>query len=170
MSDEQEEVIDEVPQTPADPAAEYLAGWKRALADYDNLKKELGRERTQMRGDAIIHAATQVLPVLDNFDTALKFVPEGIDDKVRNWLTGLLFIRTQLESAIAGMGLVPYATVGDTFDANLHDAVGERAETEVSPPAKGEVGGGGPRIVEVVARGWKLGDRIVRPAKVIVGK
>lgn len=139
---------------------EYLAGWKRALADYDNLKKDLGRERSDMRAAAIADAAMRVIPVLDNFDVATKFVPEGVDDKLRNWLTGILFIQTQLDAALKDMGVEPFGVVGDAFDANLHDAVGERSVADAQPG----------HVVEVVARGWKLGERIIRPAKVIVGR
>ncbi|NBS41565.1 nucleotide exchange factor GrpE, partial [bacterium] len=93
-------------------------------------------------------------PVLDNFDVATKFVPENLDDKLRNWVTGILFIRTQLETAITGMGMVAYGEVGDAFDANLHEALG----------------GEGAVVSEVVARGWKIGEKIIRPAKVIIAK
>lgn len=154
MSDE--EIKDDAAPTPDLQAKcdEYLAGWKRALADYDNIKKDLARERGDMRASAIADAAMRVIPVLDNFDVATKFVPEGLDDKLRNWVTGILFIQTQLDAALKDMGVEPFGAVGDAFDANLHDAVG----------------GEGEKVSEVVSRGWKLGDRIVRPAKVIVGK
>ncbi|OGL95237.1 nucleotide exchange factor GrpE [Candidatus Uhrbacteria bacterium RIFOXYB12_FULL_58_10] len=140
-----------------DNTAEYLAGWKRALADYDNLKKDLSRERGDMRANAIADAVMRIIPVLDNFDVATRFVPEEIDEKLRNWLTGILFIQTQLEEAIKGMGAEPYGSVGDPFDANLHDAVGEREDATSTPGT----------ILEIVARGWKIADRVVRPAKVI---
>lgn len=139
---------------------EYLTGWKRALADYDNLKKDQGRERAEMRQAATADAAARIIPVLDNFDTAVKFVPEGIDDKLRNWLIGILFVQTQLEEVLRQMGLADYGELGDAFDANLHDAVGER-ETEGATTGT---------VAEVVARGWKLGEKIIRPAKVIVNK
>ncbi len=171
MSEEQEKQEGQVRQvgqdTPEAKAAEYLAGWKRALADYDNIKKDLARERGDMRASAIADAAMRVIPVLDNFDVATKFAPSEIDDKLRNWLTGILFIQTQLEEAIKGMGAEPYGDPGDPFDANLHDAVGEK----VSPPDQsGGDRGGLQSVVEVIARGWKIGDRVVRPAKVIVNK
>lgn len=156
MTDDQKQPTDQAPTATADlqtKCDEYLAGWKRALADYDNLKKDLGRERSEMRASAVADAAMRVVPVLDNFDAAVKFVPPEVDDKLRNWLDGILFIRTQLENALRDMGVEPFGAVGEPFDANRHDAVGGEGET----------------IAEVVARGWKLGDRVVRPAKVTVG-
>jgi len=81
MNDEEENIEPAVETVPEDKATEYLAGWKRALADYDNLKKEQGRERVEMRAAATADAASRIIPVIDNFDTAVKFVPEGIDAK-----------------------------------------------------------------------------------------
>lgn len=163
MNDEEEIKDDEAEGAKAvggeeDKSAEYLAGWKRALADYDNLKKEQGRERVEMRAAATADAASRIIPVIDNFDTAVKFVPEGIDDKLKNWLMGILFVQTQLDEVLRQMGVEPYGEAGDPFNANLHDAAGERADASAKPGT----------ILEVVARGWKMGERIVRPAKVIV--
>jgi molecular chaperone GrpE len=126
---------------------EYLAGWKRALADYDNLKKDLGRERGEMRAAAAVNMAYQLLPVLDNFDAAMKHAPED------SWAKGIGHIRSQLDEVLRQMQVEPYGAVGDAFDANLHDAVG----------------GEGEKVSEVVSRGWKMGDRIVRAAKVFIG-
>ena len=61
---------------PCEDCATAMAGWKRALADYDNLKKDLSRERTEMRKDAVLDAAHAFIAVLDNFDQAVKFTPE----------------------------------------------------------------------------------------------
>jgi molecular chaperone GrpE len=159
MNDEEEnKTVETVEATTEDKAAEYLAGWKRALADYDNLKKEQGRERVEMRAAATADAASRIIPVVDNFDTAVKFVPEGIDAKLKNWLMGILFVQTQLDEVLLQMGVEPFGEVGEPFDANLHDAVGERADEKVAANA----------IVEVVARGWKLGPKVIRPAKVII--
>jgi molecular chaperone GrpE len=130
----------------ADKAVEYLAGWKRALADYDNLKKDLGRERTEMRAAATMNTAMQLIPVLDNFDAAMKHAGDDA------WAKGIGHIRTQLDDVLRQMGVEPYGAVGEMFDANLHEAVGGEGET----------------IAEVVSRGWKLGEKIIRPAKVII--
>jgi molecular chaperone GrpE len=174
MSDEKEEETMDEQAAPVDKSAEYLAGWKRALADYDNLKKDLGRERGDMRLAAAADAVMRLVPVLDNFDAAMKHVPNAAgcgDPAYQGWVTGIGYIRTQLENALKEMGAEPYGKVGDAFDANLHDAVGERGQTDESPLLSKE--GSGvvlPRIVELVARGWKIGDKIIRPAKVIVNK
>lgn len=137
-----------------------LAGWKRALADYDNLKKDLARERVGMRQDAVLEAARAFIAVLDNFDQAVKHVPEGLDDKTKGWVNGALFIRTQLETSLHDLDLEPFGAVGDVFDPSIHEIVSEREEEGASEHS----------ILEVAHRGWKIGERIVRSAKVVVKK
>ncbi len=161
MNDENEQEKQE--EVVADAATcakcdEYLTGWKRALADYDNLKKDLSRERTESRQFAVTGVALQLLPVLDNFDAATKFAPEGLDAKTQGWLSGILHIRSQLERVMEELGLEPFGVIGDAFDPNLHDAAGERSEEGKEPGS----------ILEVVLRGWKLSGRVVRPARVVV--
>ena len=166
MSDEQKkQEVDEVDkvaevaaQTRCETCDEYLAGWKRALADYDNLQKDLARERTEIRTRVKQDVAHQLIAVLDNFDQAAKFKPEGLSKELEVWLMGLMHVKTQLEGVVREMGLESFGSLGELFDTHLHDAGGERTEEEKADQ----------EILEVVTRGWKLGDRIVRPTKVII--
>lgn len=137
---------------------EYLHGWKRALADYDNLKKDLARERSDIHRAATQHAAFQLLPVLDNFDQALRFQPEGLNGQAQGWLQGIMHVRSQLEGVMRELGLEPFGQIGDVFDPHQHESGGEHAQEGMASST----------IVEVVQRGWKMGEHIVRPAKVIV--
>ena len=137
---------------------EYLAGWKRALADYDNLQKDLARERAELRSRLKQDVATQLIAVLDNFDQAAKFKPAGLSKELEVWLTGLMHVKSQFEGVMRDLGLEMYGSPGETFDAHLHDAGGERMEE----------GKADHEILEIVQRGWKLGDKVVRPAKVII--
>ncbi len=139
---------------------EYLNGWKRALADYDNLKKDLAKERTDIRRSTTQQMAFQLLPVLDHFDQAIKFQPEGLDGKALGWLQGILYVRTQLESVIHELGLEAFGEIGEAFDPHRHEAGGEREEEGVTSG----------NVIEIVQRGWKQNDRIIRPAKVIIAK
>lgn len=139
---------------------EYLNGWKRALADYDNLKKELASERVQMRNATIEQISLSLLPVLDNFDQALKFKPDGLDEKTEKWLQGILHVRTQLESVMQEMGFEQLGKEGELFDPHFHSAV---IEQESEGKDRGI-------ILEVHKRGWRRGDRLIRPAIVIVSK
>ena len=133
---------------------EYMEGWKRALADYENLKKEMDATLTKGRERIRARFAESLLPVMDNFDQAVRHVPETEDAKVKTWLQGVTFIKQQFEAVLKDLGLEPVATDG-AFDPNLHEAVEEK---------EGEGG------MEVVSQGWKIGETVIRPAKVIVKK
>lgn len=141
---------------------EYLAGWKRALADYDNVKKELAREKEEMRGYLKEKIAEQIIPVLDSFDQVNRHTPAlnvTEDDalKFQNWLNGVRQTQGQLEKIMKDMGL-EMVSVSGVFDPNWHEAVGQRTE-------EGKEEG---QILDVAQNGWKLGDKLIRPAKVII--
>ena len=156
----EETTPDEVQKMTCDTCDEHLNGWKRALADYDNLKKDLARERTEIRRNAAENLAHELIPVLDHFDQAVRFKPEGLDATVNNWLQGILHVRSQLESVLHELGMQSFAEAGEPFDANKHDAGAERMEEGMDSGI----------ILEVIQRGWKRDDKIVRPAKVIISK
>ena len=137
---------------------EFETGWKRALADYDNLKKDLLREKQQMRDGTVKQICEELLPVLDNFDQAVRHQPEGTEENVQSWLSGILHVRSQLEDVLKSFGAEPFGKVGDVFDPHLHEAVSELTdETQ-----KDEV------ILELMQRGWRLQEIIIRPARVII--
>ncbi len=138
----------------------YLIGWQRALADYDNLKKDLGKEKDSMRRAVKEDVAESIIPILDHFDQALKFKPQGLDATAENWLTGMMHVRNQLESVLLELGVEPFGKIGDAFDPHLHESVGEREDESQAENA----------IVEVSLRGWKLGEKVIRPALVIQNK
>ncbi len=154
MSDEQQKKPTEMEVK----CEEYLAGWKRALADYDNLKKDLVREKGDLRRAVSSEALIALLPVMDNFDQALKFKPKSDDASVANWLTGVMQVRNQLEDVMRSLGAEPFGREGDLFDPSMHESAGARKDADKPEHA----------IVEIVSRGWKLGDRVLRPAKVII--
>lgn len=146
---------------------EYLAGWKRALADYDNLKRDLGKERDEIRGHAIGRAAEGFLGVLEHFDEAMKHEPDlsSCNEVTRKqlslWLSGVTHIRTAMVEELKTLGLEPVEPeVGTVFDPKLQESVGSRKE-EDSPPDL---------VLEVMARGWKRGEKILHPPRVIISE
>ncbi|MDO8584237.1 MAG: nucleotide exchange factor GrpE [bacterium] len=144
---------------------EYLAGWKRAQADYQNLRKEVEKERVDFVKYANERLLHELLPSLDQYETAMKHTPElstlnAAEQKTyRNWLQGLQAVRSLWEQTLRGLGLERIATDGP-FNPALHDAAGEEPSEEKKP---GE-------IVRVIHDGWRWGERVIRPARVIVAK
>lgn len=136
---------------------EYLAGWKRALADYENLQKQNAQARADDRRRIAVNLAHDVLPVVDNFDQALKFAPKDVD---KNWFAGVQHIARQFADALKNMGIEPIDCVGKPFDPHLHESGGARWEEGVAEDV----------VLEELIKGWKMGDVAVRPSKVIVNQ
>lgn len=144
---------------------EYMAGWKRAQADYQNLKREMERERGEMSKYANERLLSQLLPAIDQFGIALRFTPDASllpEDQRKvweNWLVGMRAVQSLWDQATSGVGLERIPTDG-AFDPALHDAAGE------------EDGQGKPSgtILKVLQDGWRLHGKVLRPARVIVAK
>lgn len=143
---------------------EYLAGWKRAQADYQNLQRERERERLDLTKYANERLLRDLLPTFDQFRLAMSFLPstDGLPDEAKRsweqWLVGLKAVQSLWDQAAAQAGLERVATDG-VFDPQVHDAVAE----ESSDKPEGT-------ILRVVQPGWKLHGRVLQPARVIVAK
>jgi molecular chaperone GrpE len=137
---------------------EYLAGWQRARADFLNYKKEelerLG-EMVKYAGENLI---LKILPILDNFEIAEKKLPENLknDENVK----GILQIKNQILNFLKEQGVEEIKSVGERFDPNFHEVV-EEVEAKDKEPGT---------IVEEIQKGYKINDRLLRPAKVKVSK
>src|SRR4051812_2912437 len=99
---------------------EYLAGWKRALADYENLKKHNAQDRDEDRRRVRVQLAHELLPVIDNFDQSLKFAPSDMPDQAKKWFEGIQHIGRQFAEVLNGIGIEPIPAVGQMFDPHLH--------------------------------------------------
>lgn len=140
---------------------EYLSGWKRAQADYQNLKKDTEREKAEYAKYANERLLSDLLPALDQFALALQHIPpEGADQKAwSNWMTGIKAVQSLWEQAAKAQGLERIDASG-AFDPQKHEAVGsEEAEDKESGS-----------IIRVMQEGWSLNGKIIRPAKVIIAK
>lgn len=134
-----------------------MDGWKRARADYLNLKKENEKEKIELAQFANLSLIFELLPVADNFDRALQHIPE--EAKKQEWVKGVLGIRQQLASIFQSLGLEQVKTDG-AFNPELHEAVSHDAQDGVQSDT----------IIDVVEPGYTLHGRLVRPAKVKVAK
>jgi len=156
-------VVEQPPRDPTtpDPATEMekfrdLA--LRARADFDNYRKRAAREKE----DAIRYANSslleQLLPVLDNFELGLEAARGTTDgDSI---LQGLDMVRRQFADLLAGAGVEEILTDGVEFDPNLMEAVGHEADDNVPEG----------HVLRRMRRGYKLRDRLLRPASVSVSK
>ncbi|MEJ2550253.1 MAG: nucleotide exchange factor GrpE [Anaerolineales bacterium] len=139
-------------------SAEYLDGWQRARAEFANLKKRVEREKSEMRERIISEIISHYLDVLDDYDRALKDRPEENVDEA--WIAGLEMIRQKLKAVLESEGVEVIPAEGMDFDPNLHDAISYEDSEEY------ENG----QIIEVIKQGYRLGDRVIRPAVVRVAK
>lgn len=137
-------------------AAEHLAGWKKALADYQNLQKESDKRLSGMT-DFITNAfILELLPVFDNYRTAIKHIPEG--QQKESWAVGLEHILKMWQTFLDDHGVEQIKTKGQKFDPHWHEAVGQVNEDDQDDQA----------IVEEKLSGYKLKNTVIRPAKVII--
>jgi len=125
----------------------------RLQAEFDNARKRETRERNEFRDFAVTGAVEQFLPVLDNFQLALKST--GSADQLR---TGVELIVKQMEEALRSLNVQPVETVGTTFDPRVHEAL-EMVERPDLPDHQ---------VFDEVRRGYKIKERLLRPALVRV--
>ncbi len=136
-------------------AAQNLDGWQRSVAEFQNYKKRIDRDRESdkaiMKGDLI----KRFLPVLDDLERALQNRTEG-----DSWAEGIELIRRKLQSILEAEGLKRIDAEGAVFDPNFHEAISFE-------PADGAESG---TVIGVVQNGYMLGDYVVRPAMVRVAR
>ncbi len=130
----------------------------RLFAEFENFKKRTSKERMELFRTAGQEVMVSLLPVLDDFDRALKEIAKTEEKEL---LTGVELISTKFKETLKGKGLeqIEVAT-GDVFDAEIHEAV-----TQIPAPDKKLKG----KVIDVIEKGFKLGDRIIRHPKVVVG-
>ena len=141
---------------------EYLAGWQRERADLLNYKKEELERIGEILKYADVGLILKVLPILDNFEIAVKEVEsmKSEDMKIEDIIKGFLQIKNQFQDFLREQGVAEIKSVGERFDPNLHEVV---EEVEVNDKEHGI-------IIEEIQKGYKIQDRLLRPAKVRVSK
>lgn len=139
-----------------------LDGWKRCVADFENYKKRQAESQKDLIHYAAEGVIAQIIPVLDNFHMSTDHIPE--EQKNSPWVVGIMHIQKQLETVLTDNGVEDISPkVGDHFDTRFHEAV-EGREIE-GGEAKKEFEN---KIKKVVQRGYKMGEKVIRPARVIV--
>lgn len=129
---------------------------QRALADLNNFKRRTEEERSAVVILANLELLREIIPSIDNFKRALEQLPESSDEASKNWIDGITNTFKQLKESLTRKGLEEINKVGANFDPNLHEAV-------LQGPGEKD------KVVEVLETGYKLGERVIRHAKVKVG-
>lgn len=132
-----------------------LAGWQRAQADFINYKRRAEQEKKETAKLANSGLVLSLLPVLDDLDRALASIPDDLAEV--SWVDGIRLIDRKLRTNLESQGLSPIEAVGEPFDPNLHEAVMQ---------GDGKEG----IVVEEILKGYKFQDKVIRPAKVVVGR
>jgi len=144
-------------------AARADENWQRLLrasADHENFKKRAAREREDAVKFANESLVKRLVPVLDNFDMAMAAASQTPDAGNQSLQTGVLMIHQQLKNALQEVGLDEVDAAGKPFDPNWHEAVSQQESDEVPEG----------HVLQQLRKGFKLRDRLIRPATVIVAK
>jgi molecular chaperone GrpE len=134
---------------------EYLGDLKRLAADFENYRKRAVRDQESLVARAHERLAKELLPVLDDLERALEAAAEHEEAKLEE---GVRLVHRELRDAFSKEGVVEIETNGQ-FDPHLHEAL-------LSQPSDEDEGA----IIEVIQKGYQLGDRVLRPARVVISQ
>jgi len=136
---------------------QYLAGWQRAQADYQNLKKEYKEHVAKIGEISAMGFVDHLLPIIDHFEMAINHVPKAEEDK--EWVQGFFYIQKQFNEVLNNLGVRRINAIGKKFDPNLHEAVLQKESKQESGT-----------VIQEAQTGYMFGDSVIRHAKVIVSK
>ncbi len=131
----------------------------RLFAEFDNYKKRTSKERIELMKTAAQETVVALLPVLDDFDRAKKNAED--DNSTEPFSEGVMLVYNKLNSILSQRGLKAMESTNEAFDPELHSAI-----TEIPAPTEEMKG----KVIDTVERGYLLKDKIIRHAKVVVGK
>ena len=136
-------------------AETYMRNWQRAAADYQNFKRRVEEERAETARFANAALIINLLPLADDLERAVQTVDGALAGLT--WVEGVVLIHRKLQALLEAMGVNEIRADGEAFDPAVHEAIAQQP---------GDEG----KVLSVVQKGYRLGDRVIRPAMVIVGK
>lgn len=159
-----EEAVEAAAQPKEEPTLqmqldEFRDKYFRALAEGENARKRLAKEKQEMLRFGIENAIGEFLPVIDNYETALQHA-DAATGEIKNWAMGFKMILAQFKEVLHNHGIVAFHSEGNQFDPAYHDAV-EIAEMEEVPEGT---------ILQEFTKGYKSQTRTIRPARVKVAR
>jgi len=133
----------------------------RRQADFENYRKRIERDRGETHNRIVADVARKLLPVVDNLGRALeaeRSLESDESQEFRHFLHGVELISRQLSDVLESLGIHPISAVGEPFDPHIHEAVVMEPSDQFEPDT----------VIEEIARGYKIGDRLLRPSMVKV--
>lgn len=137
-------------------AAKNLEGWQRALADLANARKRFEKQSQMAYTNATVEVVSKLLPIIDDFDRALENVPAEISNS--GWFEGLSGTMRKLNGILDSIKAERIPSVGEPFDPNFHEALSSEPSDEFESGV----------VTRELQAGFKIGDRVIRPALVYV--
>jgi len=141
-----------------DKAQEYLFGWQRTQADFENYKKQTEKRMKDIIEFGNAGLLLDLLPLFSHFKSALAHIPK--EQKEEGWSQGLGHIKKLWEDLFAKFNVQEIKTVGEKFNHNEHEAVEHEEDQEKEDHI----------VLKELQAGYKLNDKIIQPAKVVVNK
>ena len=161
--DRSNSVVPDDPSSRQEPIAdverqrdEYLELLRRTRADFENYQKRTQRTLAQERRDALAAFARELLPVLDNLQRAVDAAQDQADEGPLS--RGVALVRSQLLDIFGRSGILAIEAMGRPFDPHFHESLGQQPRSDVAPGT----------VVEVLEPGYRLHDRVLRPARVVL--
>ncbi|MEN9639627.1 MAG: hypothetical protein RLZZ262_1496 [Bacteroidota bacterium] len=145
--------------TPADEAAEWRDKYLRLYAEFDNFRKRTMKERADLLSTASADVIKEMLPILDDFDRAVK-ANEVVED-IQAVKEGFVLIHQKLYKKLEMKGLKPISAKDQVFDTDFHEAI-----TQIPAPTEDLKG----KVVDEVEKGYLLNEKIIRFSKVVIGQ
>ncbi len=136
-------------------AVEYLDSFQRARADFQNLKRRTDNERLTLSSEVREKLLVKLLPIVDDFERALQNVPEALQNEP--WINGVSLIEKKLKTLLDQEGVSVIDATNAEFDPRLHEAV-----------QHDDLGGTTDYVAATYAKGYRMGDKVIRPAMVKV--
>lgn len=147
-----------VEQTPEEKINELNDKYLRLYSEFDNFRRRTAKERLELFKTAGQDILTDLLPVLDDFERAMKNMESNDVSAIKE---GVNLIYNKFKNTLNEKGLQPFNSIGETFDADIHEAV-----TNIPAPNKKMKG----KVVDEIEKGYRLNDKVIRFAKVVVGE
>ena len=142
----------------AEPEPDYKDRWMRSAADLENVRRRARRDVALADSRGVARLARELLPALDNLDRALAAAENQPENADHHLTDGIRLVQAELLGALERVGITPDMPIGKPFDPHVHEAVAQQPADGVEPGI----------VIDVFQAGYRLGDEVLRAAKVVV--